>query len=409
MSDHFHVVVVGAGPAGAAAAIHFRQMNPDLDIALIDKASFPRDKACGDGLGPGVIPQLAALGVDLSGLEHANLVHTAEVHGPDNLSFRTDLSAASETLEYGATARRIDFDYLLLQRAQELGITILEDARFIDFDLKHNTIQAKFHNTKIRQDEVIESNLLIGADGANSRVRRASGISPNPPKRTGIAIRAYGEVPNDCCDRIVLSFEDGIRPGYGWCFPFQDGTANVGVGMAISDYRKIQPDLKELLHDYLEDLERRDLPVKNTRDFATYTLPHGGKLPRLTGQRLALVGDAASMINPLSGEGIVYGIQASQLLASTAASASLENYGIQIALDQYEEKFRKQYAFHFRSNYIAQRLLKSRLWAKTVIGGCSIDASLRSTAVDFMFGNGKLTPRNTVRMIRYGRRYLKSG
>lgn len=407
VSDHFHIVVVGAGPAGASAAIHFRQMNPDLDIALIDRASFPRDKACGDGLGPGVIPQLAALGIDLSEIDYANTVNVAEVHGPDGLAFRTDLSTTSDSLQHGATARRIDFDNLLLRRAQTLGVRTFEGTRFLTYAPHDETNEVHLHDVDSRRQFTLYCDLLVGADGANSRVRRAAGIRPNSPKRTSIAIRAYGDLPSDCSDRIVISFEDGIRPGYGWCFPFRDGTANVGVGMGISDYRKLRPDLKELLQHYLEVLADRHLPVTGVDNFSTYTLPHGGRLPRMTGDRVALVGDAASMINPLSGEGIVYGLKASRLLAETIASTSLDRASLQDALKRYRREFRREYAFHLKSNYIAQRLLRSRLWAKLVIGGCSIDASLRSTAVDFMFGNGRLTPGNTLRMVKYGRRYLK--
>ena len=297
-------MVVGAGPAGTATAIHLRQSNPDVTVAIVDKASFPRDKACGDGLGPGVIPQLSALGVDLLELEHANRINSAEIHGPDNLAFRADLSVLPRHPDGGATAKRIDFDHLLLKRAESLGVHIFQSTRFIGCTPTDACNQVHLHHTATGEEFTLRCDLLVGADGANSRVRRAVGVKPNSSRLTSIAIRGYGDIPADCSDQIVISFEDNIRPGYGWCFPFRDGTANVGVGMTVRDYRKQRPDLKELLQKYLATLKSRDLPVTGVGDYFTYTLPHGARLPRMVGQRSALVGDAASMINPLSGEGL---------------------------------------------------------------------------------------------------------
>ena len=404
--EHFDVVIVGAGPAGSAAAIRLRLANPRLRVALIDKTNFPRDKTCGDGLGPGAVPQLAALGVDISTIEHAHRVGFAEVHGPDGLSFRAGMGAASRRHAHGATARRFDFDHLLARRAQETGADLMENTRFLSFRTAHGCNEVLLKNISTDRATTVKCKLLVGADGANSRVRRAAGIGPNPAKKTGIAIRCYAKLPSDSSDRIVLSFEDDLRPGYGWCFPFADGTANVGVGMVISDYRKLRPDLETLLHAYINRLQERGIALTGISDCSTYTLPHGGILPRLIGPRLALVGDAASMINPLSGEGIVYGLQASEILAEAIAFKLTNPARLQAGLRAYERRFRKQFGRHLRSNYAAHRLLRSRLWAKMVIGAASIDPKLQATAIDFMFGRGHLTVGTLSRIARHGMKYL---
>ena len=317
----FDVVVVGAGAAGSATSIHLKQANPDLRVALVDRASFPRDKICGDGLGPAATPHLRNLGVAINEVDHANQVRLAEVHGPDGLTISADMSELEWALSFGITVRRMSFDHLLVRRAEALGVELFEGVRFVGADTNEsaNRIVAELANGKTSTR--LSCALLVGADGANSRVRRAVNIPRNPPHQTGIAIRAYGYISEGCADRIVLSFDDDLMPGYGygWCFPFSDGTANIGLGMTIRDYRKTSPNLNTLLETYLERLKHRGTIITNTTDHATYILPLGGKLPILTRGRVALVGDAGSMINPLSGEGIVYGLAAGQMLAVATA------------------------------------------------------------------------------------------
>ena len=407
--NHFDVIIVGSGPAGSAAAIRFRQADPNISVALIDKATFPRDKACGDGLGPWVVPQLVALGVDISKIPHLNHVSTAEVHGPDGLSFHTEIGEAVGVCNYGMTARRVDFDYLLVQRAEQIGVELIQSTRFEDYSASRASTIVNCKDLIKQQDLTLQCNLLIGADGANSRVRRAAGIDANSADTTGIAIRAYANIQAHNSDRIILSFEDSVRPGYGWCFPFSDGTANIGVGMVISDYRRLRPDLKSLLQDYIADLEAREILLSDVSDHAIYTLPHGGKLPKLVGPRLALLGDAASMINPLSGEGIVYGMRSSEFLVENVALALSDVGGLQEGLREYEKQFRRYFGAHLRSNYISHRLLRSRLWTRMVLGAASLDPKLQRSGVDLMFGNGKLAANHIVRIVLHGTRYLLNG
>lgn len=410
-SPEHDVLIVGAGPAGSAAAISYLKNAPHLKVGLADKQAFPRDKACGDGLGPGVVSVLESLGIDFAGIPGVHPVSYAEVHGTGGIAFRTGLEEASLDASCGLTVRRQEFDDFLRQKAVDAGAAWLSEHRFLGCESKGDMLEVRLHDQQTGRDFTTTCRLLAGADGASSRVRRQAGISPSSSKRTGIGIRAYASIPAEWSDRIVISYEDELRPGYGWCFPLSDGTANVGCGMVVKDYQRLRPDLKELLGEYLGVLAKRGLQCSEPSDHSTHILP-SGVLPKLTAERTALLGDAASMINPLSGEGIVYGMTAGMLLADATAKAlsqketqggaALDSAALAFALRQYEKQFRSRYSAHFRSTYLAQRMLRSRTWTRLFLKAASKDTKTRGASIDLMFGDGRVTPSSFARALWHG-------
>ena len=399
--DCFDVVVIGAGPAGSAAAIRLCQVNPALRVAVVDKAVFPRDKACGDGLGPGVAPLLKRLGADIAEIPHANVFRRAEVHGPDGTSFVVEMPEMFGSA-VGMTARRIDFDHLLFRRARDVGAVVIEGVRFVGFEVSENAAEVKLRGVNDRHERTLRCHLVVGADGANSRVRRAAGIDSPPPHKTGIALRAYTKVSQARRDRIVVSFEDHLIPGYGWYFPFADGTANVGVGMELRDYRRRRPDLAALLDDHLTVLNSRGIQADNPTDLSTYTLPTNSKPAALVGPRLALVGDAASLVNPFTGEGVVYGMAAGIALAESVACSLGDTAGLHTALGQFNKQIRRQYSAHFFSNYVAHRAMRRPLLARTIIAAISASPRLQVSSIALMFGDNRLSAGDIMRVVGYG-------
>ena len=410
MGLDYDVLIIGAGPAGSAAALGFLQQNPSLKVALADKATFPRDKACGDGLGPGVIAILDNLGIDSSAIPNSNPISRAEVHGLDGLSFEAELGSATASLSHGLVSKRLDFDNFLCQAAQDKGADLLSATRFQGYTATSDKITTQLHDLTADTEVLISSRLLVGADGANSRVRRIAGINPPSDKDTAIAIRAYASIPPANDNKLIISYGEQLRPGYGWCFPLPGGQANVGCGLTVHDYQRTKPDLKALLDEYLDFLGRHGLTCSEPSDHRTYTLPCQVN-HKLVADRVALIGDAGSMVNPLSGEGIVYGMQAAAMLSSHTAqelsSNSNSGSGIKVALAAYEAQFKQEFRAHFRSCQIANRLLRSKLWTRLILGAASVDDNLKSTGIDLMFGKGTMTPAVVARALWHGKRFLR--
>jgi len=402
----FDVFIVGSGPAGSSTALSFLKNSDKLRVGLADKAVFPRDKACGDALGPGVVSSLKSLALDYEDIPNFHTVKKAEVHGLDGLAFCAELKGTEFDFPYGLVVKRLELDNFLQQAALERGAEIFSKTRFINYELNSNQVTVTLKDLTTEQEFTKTCKLLVGSDGASSRVRNKAGIPPNSSKHTGIAIRAYANIPNEWSDRIIISYCNDFRPGYGWCFPLGNGLANVGFGLIIKDFKRKKPDLKELLNNYIIALENRGLPCTSVHDFSTHILP-GGVLPKLISDRVALVGDAGSMINPLSGEGIVYGMHAASILADTVYLALENNSNIDSSLVKYEREFKKEYKSHFRSCLIANKLLRSKIWTRLILGAASVDLKTRQTGIKLMFGKGKMTAGLATRAFWYGKEFVR--
>ena len=402
----YDVLIVGAGPAGTACAISFLRNNPELKVALIDKSSFPRDKTCGDGISPAAITALEQLGITALDIPGNNKVSKAEIHGLDNLVFQAELDAADPDFAYGVVARRTDFDDHLLNAALEAGADLFQNMRFSKYKrLDNGMMDVTFTTTGDEPDMAFATQLLVGADGANSRVRKQAGI-PAPEKAdTGIAIRGYASISQNWQERLILSYGENLLPGYGWCFPLPDGKANIGCWLSVRDYQKRKPDLDRLLDGYVDFLNERGVACENMGERKTYTLPC--KLPpALQSEQIALIGDAGAMINPFSGEGIYYGMRAGILLAENTSHVLADPKALSDGLEAYEKQFRREFNSHLKGCRIANRLMRYKLGARVGLGAASLSSDVRNSSVGLLFGNGKLSLGVAMRTLWGGRSFV---
>lgn len=310
------VIIVGAGPAGSSCAINLSKTG--LKVALLDKASFPRDKTCGDALSIDVINQLNHLSPELSE-KFKSFSNKIESYGIK--IFSADYTSLSIPLVYnkvkscGYVAPRLDFDNFLFQFARNRNnVQAFENFIIEKIEQKDNIIMVT------SKDIELQAPIIIGCDGAHSIVAKSlSDITVEKEHYSG-GLRIYYEgvtgFEND--GLIELHFFKEIVPGYLWLFPMANNKANVGIGMLSSEISKRKINLKETLQHLLEVHPHIKERFKNAKALETvkgYGLPLGSKKRNISGERFLLAGDAAGLIDPFTGEGIANAIRSGRLAA----------------------------------------------------------------------------------------------
>ena len=391
----FDVVIIGAGPSGSNAAISYKKLNPDLKIALVDKAIFPRDKSCGDAFGPGVISALKRFGNEHI-LEDEPEVVSTTLFGPKNIGIQNyipEVKNKEDSIVY--VIPRFDLDNRILNLAKEEEVETFEGYRFSKFFNNEESVSVEIEN-EAKEKYILEAKLLVGADGANSRVRKSLNLKQNSDWNKAIAIRAYIDSPNylEIFKERTLMFEINVSAikGYAWAFPSKGDLLNIGIGVPLSVFKKEKMDIKNLLDEFVKTLESRGVIVENLRMEKSFMLPFASSRPKLGHNRVALIGDAGSMINPMSGEGIFYGMEAGFLLANAThqlinESGSVLNKGI----TKYEKVFNKRFGKHFLSCSLARLVFQSPFMTKRLLNIASLDQHTIDFVVELLFDEANLT------------------
>lgn len=308
----FDVLIVGAGPAGAACAMTLGQTG--LSVAILDKAVFPRDKTCGDALSIDVINQLSILSPVLAAsfaeFAQKSSVNSIRVFSPDRsyIDISIDIDG-----KYGQICKRLDFDNLLVQHVKQFPtIHLFENCSVQSIDQQSDRIILETN------EGIFKGQILVGADGAYSVVSRHLGTIKTERKHYSAGLRVYYEGVSflNTGHFIELHFLRELLPGYLWIFPLPDNTANVGLGMLSSIVSKKKINLRETLQRFLSTDPSLKERFKNARPLGNvkgHGLPLGSKQRVISGDRILLTGDAASLIDPLTGEGIGNAIRSGRI------------------------------------------------------------------------------------------------
>ena len=346
------MLVVGAGPAGSAAAYWLAVQGHD--VLVVEKKRFPREKTCGDGLTPRAVKQLVDMGLGerlddyhrYDGLRAYAHGVTLEMRWPEHPDFPS----------HGFVVRRRDLDQIVAQHAVKAGARLWEKAEATEPLLDQGLVRGAAIERKGEGPGMVEevrARYVVIADGSLSRFGRSLGTSRNRAYPQGLAIRGYYESPlhDDPWIESCLDLRDrsgNSLPGYGWVFPVGDGTINVGVGL-LSTFRGWKSvNTSHLIEEYVATLPAHWGRV----DGSSTGTPTGGRLPMAgsvspkVGPNYLVVGDAAGSINPFNGEGIDYAYETGRMAAECLHEAL--TVGSALALRRYPEWLEEEYALYFK-------------------------------------------------------------
>ncbi len=330
------VIVVGAGPGGSATAAYLAMSG--LDVLLLEKTRFPREKVCGDGLTPRAVRELVTLGIPTPADDGWIKNHGLRIIG-GGMRLQLDWPDNSDFPPYGLVRTRMDFDEILAQHAVKHGARLHEATNVVGPILDSSGsivgVRAKAVDDSGRAsgpELSFHAPLVIAADGNSSRLSLSMGREKRDDRPMGVAVRTYYTSVRHDDDYLESWLElwskpdngpEVLLPGYGWIFGVGDGTSNVGLGILNTSKAFGKVDYKDVMRRWVATM-----PAEWTYNDETMTMPiRGAALPMGFNRQphydrgLLLVGDAGGMVNPFNGEGIAYAMESGRLAAEVVAQA----------------------------------------------------------------------------------------
>ncbi len=371
------VVVVGAGPAGSAAAISLARAG--REVLVVDKATFPRDKCCGDGITALALRLSERLGLDPATIPSWTPIDGAIVSGPSGRAFPFPLPDGPGI--HAAVARRVEYDAALVDLARQAGAKVLDGHAMRAAEESDDRVTLEIDGLG-----TVQARYVVAADGMWSPMRKALGLAVPGYRGDWHAFRAYfRNVSPRAARELRVWFEADLLPGYAWSFPAGPGSANFGYGIqrggkvAVGDMGPLwdqlleRPSIREFLgEDAVPEARHTAWPIPARVD----------SMPR-TARRTFFVGDAAAVTDVMTGEGI-----GQALLTGMLAAEAIENtgpHGARVATEQYDRAVEDHLVADHRMSALLVRAIQHRKGARIAIGVAGLTPWTRRNFARWLF------------------------
>ncbi len=348
------VLITGGGPAGSGLAFHLASKG--VKVMVVEAAKFPRDKICGDGISPIALAELDKMGItQTKKFTAANEIKQVGLFLKEDQVY-INLSKPDHLPFHARIIPRIELDTWIYEAAKKAGAVYLESTRVLKYSITPNAALVTVKTGK--EIKVIKAKLLVGADGSSSTIARQ--FHERKPKEDYqlLGLRAYYENVNGPTDRVDIYFSEGGFPGIFWMFPKGKKGANVGMAMISQTFPQKPPHIKNLLSEHIAthpEIAKRIGKGKLTGKMDGWPITFFNAKQKLVADRIMLIGEAAGLINPLSGDGIQYALLSSRW-ASDAIIQSLETDDFsEESLQSYTKTVHKEVGYDFAlSNLLVQ-------------------------------------------------------
>lgn len=352
----YDAIIVGGGPAGSSCAAFLGKKG--FKALLVDKQKFPRDKACGDGISGKSIKLLKELGLqkEVEAVQHSKIFGV--IFSSPNGELLEVPMPKNQFLDYGYDSRRMVFDNVLFQNAKKFA-EAWEEFEVTDLLMENGKVAGIMGKDKNKKEVTVRAPVVVGADGANSVIARKAGLWKTSARHLIVALRAYYTGVKGMKGMIELHFLKSVLPGYFWIFPLENGLANVGIGMLLSDKNRKKTNLEQAMFDAIEKeplFRERFKGAEKVSGIKAWNLPLATAKKQLVADGIILIGDAASLIDPFTGEGIGNALVSGKIAAERIAEAHAEKDFSKEFLQQYQEILWKDIGKEIKNSYYLQKM-----------------------------------------------------